>query len=82
MAIGLLLCCFGVGVYMSADLGISPYDALGMVLERKTKRNLGYKEIRIITDICCVAIGFFLSAPIGLGTIFTAFFTGPLIDFF
>ncbi|MDU5336575.1 YczE/YyaS/YitT family protein [Enterococcus sp.] len=82
MGIGLLLCCFGVGVYMSADLGISPYDALGMVLERKTIRSLGYKEIRMITDICCVAIGVALGAPIGIGTILTAFCTGPLIDSF
>lgn len=82
VAIGLVLCCFGVGVYMSADLGISPYDALGMVLEREMRGKFKYKEIRIVTDLCCVVTGFTLGAPIGLGTLLTAFFTGPLIAYF
>lgn len=82
MGIGLILCCFGVGVYMSADLGISPYDALGMILEKQMKGRVKYKEIRIATDLCCVVLGFTLGAPVGLGTLLTAFFTGPLIAFF
>ena len=67
---------------MSADLGISPYDALGMVLEREMRGKFKYKEIRIVTDLCCVVTGFTLGAPIGLGTLLTAFFTGPLIAYF
>ncbi|MGG5371905.1 YczE/YyaS/YitT family protein [Enterococcus sp. AZ196] len=82
MLLGLVLCCFGVAVYMSADLGIAPYDALGMVLEKKIKRRFKYREIRIFTDVCCVIAGFSLGAPVGMGTVLTAFFTGPLINYF
>ncbi len=82
MCIGLFFCCFGVAVYMTADMGIAPYDALGMILEKKLSSRLTYKELRVITDICCVAVGFLCGAPIGLGTVITAFFTGPLINMF
>ncbi len=46
---------------MSADLGISPYDALGMVLEREMRGKFKYKEIRIVTDLCCVVTGLLLA---------------------
>ena len=52
-----------------------------------------FKYVRIITDVVCVILGvglYFLSgatidgigAVIGAGTIITAFFMGPLVDFF
>lgn len=82
MCVGLLSCCFGVAVYMSADLGIAPYDALGMILEQELLTKYNYKTIRIITDSCCVSVGLLLGAPVGPGTLIMAFFTGPLITFF
>ncbi len=77
---------------MTADLGVSTYDAVAIVMANKWK--LGkFKYIRIITDIICVVIGcvLFVAAgnPLsriptiaGIGTIVTAFFMGPLIDLF
>ena len=52
-----------------------------------------FKYVRIITDVICVILGvilYFLSgasvsgigAVIGAGTVITAFFMGPLLDFF
>ena len=79
-------------LYMTADLGVSTYDAVAIVMSSKWK--LGkFKYIRIITDVVCVILGvglYFLSgatidgigAVIGAGTIITAFFMGPLVDFF
>ena len=54
---------------------------------------LCYNFVWIITDVICVIIGvilYFLSgapvsgigAVVGAGTIITAFFMGPLVDFF
>ena len=82
LLIGLIACCFGVAVYMTADMGIAPYDALGIILLEKLPLRLTYREIRIMTDLSCVAVGLILGAKIGIGTIITAFFTGPLINYF
>ncbi len=92
LAIGIVVICFGSALYMTADLGVSTYDAIAIVMSGKWK--LGkFKYIRICTDLVCVIAGcvLFVSAgnPMsdiptiaGIGTIITAFFMGPLIEFF
>lgn len=89
---GFVMLCFSSSVYMTADLGVSPYDAVALIMANTWK--LGkFKYIRICTDVVCVVlgIGLFLigggaaaqiPAFVGVGTILTAFFMGPLIDFF
>lgn len=89
---GFVVLCFASSLYMTADLGVSTYDAIALILTNKWK--LGkFKYIRIITDLVCVILGAVLfiigegeikdiSTFIGVGTILTAFFMGPLIDFF
>lgn len=92
LLIGIVVICFGSSLYMTADLGVSTYDAVAIVLSGKW--HLGqFKYIRIVTDIICVIAGclLFLAGGgalreiptiAGIGTIITAFFMGPLIDFF
>ncbi len=89
---GFVVLCFASSLYMTADLGVSTYDAIALILTNKWK--LGkFKYIRIATDLVCVILGAVLfilgkgaikDIPtfIGVGTILTAFFMGPLIDFF
>ena len=92
LIIGIVIICFGSALYMTADLGVSTYDAVAIVMANKWK--LGrFKYIRICTDLVCVSLGcaLFIMAGnhfdkiptiAGIGTIITAFFMGPLIDFF
>ncbi len=92
LLVGIVVICFGSAFYMTADLGVSTYDAVAIVMSGKWK--LGkFKYIRIATDLVCVILGivFFLfgggsfakiPTVVGIGTIITAFFMGPLIDFF
>lgn len=89
---GFVALCFSSSLYMTADLGVSTYDAIAIILANTWK--LGqFRFIRIATDVCCVIIGCGLyllgggkvaelPAIAGVGTILTAFFMGPLIDFF
>ena len=90
--IGFVVLCMASSIYMTADLGVSTYDAIALVMAYKWKIGK-FKFIRIITDLICVRLGFVLfllgggawkdvPAFIGVGTILTAFFMGPLIDFF
>ena len=92
LLVAVVIICFGSALYMTADLGVSTYDAIAIVMANKWK--LGkFKFIRIGTDLVCIIIGVTLLliagqnfkeifASVGVGTIITAFFMGPLIEFF
>ena len=92
LTVGIVIICFGSALYMTANLGVSTYDAVAIVLSEKWKV-AKFQYCRIGTDIVCVVLGvvFFLLAGggwgnvltiAGLGTIITAFFMGPLIAYF
>lgn len=90
--LGFVFLCFGSSLYMTADLGVSTYDAIALVCSNKWK--LGkFKRVRVCTDIICIVLGISLyllsggepariTAFVGIGTIVTAFCMGPLIDWF
>ena len=79
MLLGVFLLSLSASLYFNCDLGVSPYDALGFVMEEKTK--LKYRWCRVATDLVCTAGAFVLGGPIGVGTVITAFFMGPVISF-
>ena len=92
LIIGILIICVASSFYMTADIGVSTYDAVALIIANTW--HIGkFKYVRIITDVVCVILGvvlYFLSgasvsgigAVIGIGTVITAFFMGPLLDFF
>ena len=92
LVIGILIICVASSFYMTADIGVSTYDAVALIISNTW--HIGkFKYVRIVTDVICVILGvalYFLSgspvsgigAVIGAGTIITAFFMGPLVDFF
>ncbi len=79
MTLGVFLLSLSASLYFNCNLGVSPYDALGFVMEDSIK--LKYKWSRVITDLVCTAVAFALGGPIGIGTVVTAFFMGPVIAF-
>ncbi len=92
LLVGIVVICFGSALYMTADLGVSTYDAVAIVMSRKWKV-AKFQYCRIATDVVCVVLGagLFLLAGgtwgaiptiAGVGTIITAFFMGPVIEFF
>lgn len=92
LIIGIVIMCFASAIYFTADLGVSTYDAVALIISG-TWKVWQFKFVRITTDIVCVIVGviLFLIAGngwslvptiAGIGTIITAFFMGPLIDFF
>lgn len=92
LVIGLFLICISISLYSTAKLGVSTYDAIAITMAEKwhiTK----FQYCRMITDFVCVIVGIilFLIAKgkisevlnfAGVGTIITAFFMGPMIEFF
>ena len=92
LVVGVVIICFGSAFYMTADLGVSTYDAIALIICNTWKKGK-FQYVRIITDLVCVilGVGLFLLAGgsvsmiptiAGVGTIITAFFMGPLIEFF
>jgi len=92
LVVGIVVICFGSALYMTANEGVSTYDAVALVLAEKWKV-APFQYCRIGTDICCVIGGVILfliaggtvaAIPTiaGIGTIITAFFMGPLIEVF
>ena len=77
---GILAISFGAAIYFTGDLGVSTYDAVALVMAEKKIAKFQY--CRIGTDLICTLIGFSLGATVGIGTLVTAFFMGPIIAFF
>ena len=92
LAAGIILTCISAAFYYTAEMGVSAYDSVALILSGTW--HLGpFRICRILCDLVCVIGGasFFLLSgkPLsalptltGIGTIIAAFFMGPLIDFF
>ncbi len=92
LIIAVVILCFASSFYIVADLGVSVYDAISLIIANEWKL-IEFKYCRIISDLISVTLGASLlfladanfaeiTALIGIGTIITAFFMGPLIDHF
>lgn len=89
MAVALVILTFGLAMYQVAELGVAPYDfvALGLV----DRFPIPYFAWRVGTDAVCVLViliavgtGFigWENSHLGIGTVITAFFLGPLVAYF
>ena len=92
LIVGIVIICIGSSLYITADLGVSTYDAIALIMANKWRIGQ-FKFIRVCTDLCCVILGVVMfiaggghigkiTTIAGIGTIITAFFMGPLIEFF
>lgn len=80
LSLGCVILSLGAGMYIAAQLGLAPYDLIAIIISERT--NIRYRWIRMGTDAICVIVGVFLKEPFGVGTVLSAFFLGPLIEFF
>lgn len=64
--------------YIVADLGVGPYDGVPLILGNRAKR-LTPRTVRVIWDVSALTVGFLLGATLGLTTVLTGFFLGPVI---
>ena len=92
LLIGVFIACAAGSMYFTANMGVSTYDAIALIITGTWKKGK-FKYVRIITDFTCVALGvilFLMSgeetsgllAVVGIGTIISAFMMGPMIDYF
>lgn len=75
--IGVIIISYGIGLYVAADFGAGPRDGLMLILVEKTGWSV--KWVRNGIEIIVFLAGWLLGGPVGIGTIFIAFFLGPMI---
>jgi uncharacterized protein len=77
--IGLVIMCYGMGFYISANLGAGPRDSLMLALTSRT----GWKvrNIRGTMEIIVLIIGWLLGGPVSFGTFMLSLLIGPLFGF-
>ena len=92
LSVAIVIMCLASAFYFTANLGVSTYDAVALIWSEKQTR-IPFPICRIITDLICVVAGVALCVlagftlgqifgEVGIGTIITAFFMGPLIELF
>lgn len=85
-----LFASLGVALYMTADMGIAPYDSVAVIIEKVTKGKIPFHIARVVSDITvlsigvifCFAAGNSIWTVVGVGTVCNALLNGPMIQFF
>lgn len=72
----LLLFILAVSVYLAADLGSAPYDALPVILSERL--HVRFVIVRMLWDATAVLIGFLLGSAVGITTLVCALLVGPV----
>ncbi len=77
---GLAVYSFGVHLTIAANIGLAPWDCLGMGIAKHTPLNYG--SSMVLTGVCAIVIQLIMRERIGFATLFDALITGRLTQFF
>ncbi len=80
IVLGLLVFALGVHLTIRADLGLAPWDCLGMGISKQTPLNYGLSMTA--TSILILIIDVLMKEKIGFGTIIDALLTGNFVQMF
>jgi uncharacterized membrane protein YczE len=80
--VGVFISSTGLSLYVTANLGVSPYDALPLMMQEMTNNRIPFGIARLIVDATAVIIGYFFGAVVGVGTLVVAVSLGPLVSVF
>ena len=80
IAAGLLVFAFGVHLTIFANIGLAPWDCLGMGVAKHTPLNYGIAMTLIAVTI--LGVDLLLKERIGFGTIIDALLTGNFVQLF
>ena len=74
-----LLFMLAAAVYMVADMGVAPYDAVPQIIA--ARKNWSFRYVRMAWDIFMMTGGYLLGSTVGLVTMVIAFGMGPLVAY-
>ncbi|MFD2680739.1 YczE/YyaS/YitT family protein [Bacillus seohaeanensis] len=76
---GIFVIGYGVGLYISADLGAGPRDSLMLLITEKTGWKIQW--VRNGMESTIFFFGWLIGGPIGVGTVIIALFQGTVVGF-
>ena len=77
---GLAVYSFGVHLTIAANIGLAPWDCLGMGITKHTPLN--YSSTMVLVSVAAILMQLLFQERIGFATIFDALITGRLTQFF
>jgi uncharacterized protein len=75
--IGVVLVGYGIGLYVSADVGSGPRDSIMIIIVNKTGWSVQW--VRNGMEVLVLILGWLLGGPVGIGTVIIAFTLGPIV---
>jgi len=78
LVLGMLIMNLGITTTICAGLGAGPRDSLMLGVTRRTGWRVG--AMKSFLECSVVGVGFILGGPVGLGTLFNAAVTGPVVE--
>jgi uncharacterized membrane protein YczE len=79
LLVGILTSGLGLAVYIHANVGMSPFEALVVAISQKFK-NVRFFLIKILFDSLFLVVGFILGGVVGIGTVISVLAFGPAIN--
>ncbi|MBE1552950.1 YczE/YyaS/YitT family protein [Sporosarcina limicola] len=77
--IGIVVMSYGVGVYVSPNIGAGPRDSLMLLLVDKL--GISVKRIRTMIEVVVALLGWLLGGPVGVGTVIIALLIGQFVHY-
>lgn len=77
--LGIIVMCYGIGVYMSPNVGAGPRDSLMLIFVEKF--GVSIKKIRTSIEVVVAILGWILGGPIGVGTVLIALLIGQIVHY-
>lgn len=76
---GIVIMSYGIGVYMSPNVGAGPRDSLMLVFVEKF--GFSIKLVRTSIEVIVALGGWLLGGPIGVGTVIIALLLGQIVHY-
>lgn len=77
--LGVAIMGYGVGIYMSPNIGAGPRDSLMLIFVQKF--GFSIKRVRTSIEIIVAIVGWLLGGPVGVGTVIIALLIGQFVHF-
>ena len=77
--LGVIIMGYGVGIYMSPNIGAGPRDSLMLVFVEKF--GFSIKRVRTSIEVIVAIVGWLLGGPVGIGTVIIALLIGQFVHF-
>ncbi|WP_024865268.1 YczE/YyaS/YitT family protein [Butyrivibrio sp. FCS014] len=77
--VSLIMFVVSASLYMNANMGVAPYDAIPMMVKKYLLKKVPFSIIRIVYDFTAIVIGILLGGKPNIGIVLMALLLGPVI---